>query len=117
MENKPADCVVATATTDRTTSYFVANMVLDAILGASKSGENHTKDPDAAIDGVLMALASVLEQAPEFPTSQSLRLGAESLGKRVHAHARKFRAVYDETGIHPINALAQSQTLSNPLPN
>lgn len=102
---------------DRPTSYLVANMVLDAILGTSKPGENDTKDPDAAIDGVLMALASVLEQAPEFPTNQSLRLGADSLGKRIHAHARKFREVYEQTGIHPINALARSETLSNSPPN
>lgn len=100
---------------DRPTSYFVANVVVDAILGAAKSGDNDTKDPDAAIDGILMALASVLEQAPEFPTNQSLRMGADALGKRIHAHARKFREVYERTGVHPINALARSETLSNPV--
>jgi hypothetical protein len=84
----------------------VARQVLNVVIGGSLPGHaRDTIDPDAALDGVLMAVAMMLEQAPEFPTETALRKGADQFAERLAYHATAMRAVYQQSGVHPIDQL------------
>jgi hypothetical protein len=87
------------------TQLRVAQQTLELILGSAVRDSDQTVDPDLAVEGILMGLACVMEQAPEFPTRQSLRKGAETYGKMLGQHAQNLRSAFEETGIHPIDAL------------
>ncbi|MEJ5979641.1 hypothetical protein WG901_23515 [Novosphingobium sp. PS1R-30] len=82
-------------------SLKVADLVARIIVSGSLPGLAG-RDPDAAIDGVIMALALVLEQSPEGATPRDLRKQCEDFGKQLHYHAKLFRGVYEKTGQHPI---------------
>ncbi|MEJ5978862.1 hypothetical protein WG901_19570 [Novosphingobium sp. PS1R-30] len=86
-------------------SLKVAELVTKIIVSGSMPGVVAGRDPDAAIDGVLMALALVLEQSPEGATPRDLRKQCEQFGKQLHYHAKLFRGVYEKTGQHPIEQL------------
>lgn len=84
--------------------YGMAGQVVQLVVAGSAPGQTAgTVDPDAAIDGLLMGLALILEQAPEFDTNQSMRRGCEQVGKRLHRHAKLLRMTFEQTGIHPID--------------
>src|SRR5262245_14747697 len=89
------------ATPENEISVKVAQLVTKIIVNGSLPGQLG-RDPDAAIDGVLMGLALVMEQAPEAATSRDLRQQCEDFGKRLHYHAKLFRGAYEQGGVHPI---------------
>lgn len=85
-------------------SFSVAEMVVKMIVNGALPGQDGKvrNDPDAAIDGVLMGLALVLEQAPEAKTPRALRQQTEDFAKRLLHHAKVFRASFEHSGVHPI---------------
>lgn len=96
-----ADCGDET-TPENEISLKVAELVTKIIVGGTLPGLTAGRDTDAAIDGVLMALALVLEQSPEGATPRDLRKQCEQFGKQLHYHAKLMRGVYEQTGKHPI---------------
>ncbi|GAY24648.1 MULTISPECIES: hypothetical protein [Sphingobium] len=83
----------------------VAQQTLELVLGSAVRDSEQTVDPDLAVEGILMGLACIMEQAPEFPTRQSLRKGGEAYGKMLGQQAQNLRSTFEETGMHPIDAL------------
>ena len=84
-------------------SLKVAELVTKMIIDGSLPGETGpSRDPDAAIDGVLLALALVLEQAPESRTPRALRQQCDAFAKRLHYHASLCRGAFEREGVHPI---------------
>lgn len=91
---------------DAKLAQAVTATVLQLIVGTAKPGEaQEIVDPDVAIDGVLMALALVLEQAPECKRPRALERQAEVYGRQIAAYASRAREAFDRSGIHPIDAL------------
>lgn len=64
---------------------------------------------------MIRALPALLEQAPEYRANQELRHGADRMAKGMAHHARGFRQVFAETGIHPINAFLHDGTIFAPI--
>ncbi|HUD91789.1 hypothetical protein [Sphingobium sp.] len=94
------------------TQLRIAQQTLELILGSAVRDSDQTVDPDLAVEGILMGLACIMEQAPEFPTRQSLRKGAEAYGKLLGHHAQTLRSAFEETGIHPIDGLLDRFNMS-----
>ncbi|RZK03380.1 MAG: hypothetical protein EOO76_03005 [Novosphingobium sp.] len=80
----------------------VADLTVKLIAGGTMPGLTGTRDPDAVIDGILLGTALVMEQAPEHPNAGALRRGAKAFADRLHEHARLARAMFEQTGEHPM---------------
>lgn len=89
--------------TEEDIPYAVADHVVKLIITGSLPDGQSTVDPDHAIDGILMALAMIMDQAPECATPRDLRLATENYGKRLHHHAKIFRDYFDKSGVHMID--------------
>jgi hypothetical protein len=106
MFAETADIGTETMAMEDVIPLAVAQQVLNIVVGGSLPGQSQgTVDPDAALDGVLLAIALIMEQAPEFPTDQALREGADQFSRQLAFHAESLRAVYRQTGVHPIDRL------------
>lgn len=91
---------------ERVTITIAEHIVKLVVAGAAPDSPG-TRDPDAVIDGVLMGLALVMEQAPECATPRALRKQAENMGQRMHHHGKIARGMFEENEVHPITYILE----------
>jgi hypothetical protein len=58
--------------------------------------------PDAVMEGIILGLAMVIEQAPQCRTKRKLRQISGGCGRLLVQRAQQFRAAFEQTGVHPI---------------
>lgn len=90
------------------TTVAVAEIVVKMIASGSTPDSASTRDPDGVIDGLLMGLALVLEQALETKTPSALRKMTERMGKTLLYHAKVAREMFEYSGVHPIASMLES---------
>ena len=95
----------------------VADLTVKLIASGTMPGLMGTRDPDAVIDGILLGMALVMEQAPEHPNAGALRRGAKAFADRLHEHARMARAMFEQNGKHPIARVLRANGNTSPTVN
>lgn len=102
---------------DERTTFAIADLTVRLIARGGIPGQEGKRDPDAVIDGILLGLALVMEQAPEHPNSAALRRGVKAFGTRLHDHAKMARAMFERNGEHPIGCVLDGYGTAKPTVN
>ncbi len=86
-----------------------AMQMLRGMLDA-KGGTGIGFDTGLTTEACYALAAMLIEALPDIRTNGDMRVMAEDAGKRILAYVRTFRNVYEERGVHAIEALGVGTT-------
>jgi len=70
--------------------------VFDALAGGAEDGDVTADD---VVDFFAMSVAAIIDNDTRLKTPRDLRMGAETVAKRMEGWAKEFRKGQDETGV------------------